>query len=281
MNLHTFARAGRWPVLPASALLAGAVLAAAAEDPAALFKQLSITRDDAQDMVLDTLGDGHLRLPAALKAIPASQRAAAVRTAAQFVGTVVRSDACAKWYAEYRATQRPELPEEAMLAAELRALRIAEAKKAIAQAERECSAAAAEVKQACQQALPAMRKSLADAEKVDAAADAAHDAAVATEHAEARRAHAQKVAEWEVALPAGNPKALVDRRVKAWLAATQDVDYAAAVVKDKQGKLRFKKAEYEGKPQQWKLAFRAGKEATTAARIAAEALVTVTPARAN
>jgi hypothetical protein len=67
-----------------------------------------------------------------------------------------------------------------------------------------------------------------------------------------------------------DPKALVARRLKEFLEVSADVDFDARLVPA--GKLmRFADAGYEQKPPTWKLCYRAGREATAAAREAAQA----------
>jgi hypothetical protein len=67
-----------------------------------------------------------------------------------------------------------------------------------------------------------------------------------------------------------DPKAKVRAAIDAFLAETADIDFKAKLV-DRDGRQVFEKAAYEGKSDNWKRAFRAGKEATTAARTFAQA----------
>jgi hypothetical protein len=61
----------------------------------------------------------------------------------------------------------------------------------------------------------------------------------------------------------------VKKRLQAFLEATKNVDFAAKLVK-KDKVMVFAKEEYENKDGNWKLAYRAGKEATEAARAFAQ-----------
>jgi hypothetical protein len=74
--------------------------------------------------------------------------------------------------------------------------------------------------------------------------------------------------EFEKRYPA-DPRALIAMRLRHFLDVTSDVNYAARlVVKDK--KNVFADAALEAKPAAWKIAFRAGKPATDAARAFAQ-----------
>ena len=78
----------------------------------------------------------------------------------------------------------------------------------------------------------------------------------------------QGLQKFEMASPA-DPSTLLKKRLQEILTITEDVDYAAEV-KDG-GKFKvFVNPEYERKPKEWKLAYRAGKQATDAVRAAAQ-----------
>jgi hypothetical protein len=66
-----------------------------------------------------------------------------------------------------------------------------------------------------------------------------------------------------------DPKALLKKRLQTILDITADVDYAAEL-KVVHGTKYFVNPDYEKKPLEWKLAFRAGKAATDAVRAAAQ-----------
>lgn len=62
-----------------------------------------------------------------------------------------------------------------------------------------------------------------------------------------------------------NPKVQLGRRLRAFLDATEDVDFDAATQRAGSYTL-FVKQEYEAKPAEWKMCYRAGKETTEAIR---------------
>jgi hypothetical protein len=64
-------------------------------------------------------------------------------------------------------------------------------------------------------------------------------------------------------------RTLVAMRLRHFLDATQDVAYDAQLV-DKNTKKVFANEGFEAKPAEWKMAFRAGKPATEAARAFAQ-----------
>ena len=66
-----------------------------------------------------------------------------------------------------------------------------------------------------------------------------------------------------------DPRALVAMRLRHFLDVTKDVDLRAQLV-DKDKKKVFADAALEARPAEWKMAFRAGKPATDAARAFAQ-----------
>jgi seryl-tRNA synthetase len=68
-----------------------------------------------------------------------------------------------------------------------------------------------------------------------------------------------------VELPPKDPKAAIKQALQTVLAATEGVDYAAALGQ-RESTRYFTNHAYESKPETWKMAFRAGREATEGAR---------------
>lgn len=66
-------------------------------------------------------------------------------------------------------------------------------------------------------------------------------------------------------IPPKDPKVQLRKALQTVLAATEGVDYAAAL-QQKETKKYFANPAYEAKPETWKMAFRAGREATEGAR---------------
>lgn len=77
--------------------------------------------------------------------------------------------------------------------------------------------------------------------------------------------HKKDVAEYEKRWPA-DPKVLIAKRLRQFLDETNGMDWNAKLEPMNGGKMRFADASLEGKPDQWKLYFRAGKEPVEAAR---------------
>jgi hypothetical protein len=81
--------------------------------------------------------------------------------------------------------------------------------------------------------------------------------------------HTEALRQWETEFPEDASPVLA-RRLKAFLEISADVDYAARL-ELRNGKMRFVDEAYEVRSREWKLCYRAGKEAVDAARSAAAA----------
>jgi hypothetical protein len=75
----------------------------------------------------------------------------------------------------------------------------------------------------------------------------------------------QDLAKWQIEFPEDS-KPVVVRRLKEFLTLSGDVDFTAKLAPQGQ----FQNPAYESKPDQWKMCYRAGKDATTAARAAVQ-----------
>jgi hypothetical protein len=67
-----------------------------------------------------------------------------------------------------------------------------------------------------------------------------------------------------------NPAPVIARRLREFLAISSDVDFAATLT-PRNGKMVFENQAYEEKPASWKMCYRAGRDATIAARAAVQA----------
>jgi hypothetical protein len=85
---------------------------------------------------------------------------------------------------------------------------------------------------------------------------------------EDKQRYEQELKNWEEQFPA-DFRVLIKKRISAFLAMSADVDYAAKLA-PRGDKMVFVSDDYEQKSPEWKICFRAGKEATDAARVFAK-----------
>jgi hypothetical protein len=84
-----------------------------------------------------------------------------------------------------------------------------------------------------------------------------------------QQAYQRTLGDWQTSYPE-NPQVLVARRLRHFLDACATVDFNAQLVQ-RDGSTVFANPQYEQQSGDWKMCFRAGREATTTARTAAVA----------
>lgn len=230
---------------------------------------MKTTKDAVQDFVQSGIAYGSFSYPTACAAIPMAKRAAVVRAVGEFARSFTRTQAFLQWYNSYREEKKPSAPETTPAMADSRAKQIADLKASIAEQEKAQANAPADQKGIFRDVIAALRQMVKELEKSDPAQDAQMDAYIKQANEEAVRGYKEKVAAWEKEYPEGDPKPLLKRRLKEFLDATSGVDFSAKLVK-RDDAMVFVNPAYENKDSRWKTAFRAGKDATEAARAIAQ-----------
>jgi hypothetical protein len=195
------------------------------------------------------------------KASP-EMRASLVEQTLIWTKAYVSSPQFAKDYAAFRENEKPQPPERTMTVdqelAEQKKQRdaeLAEAKKNIASMPAEYRKMAEEGYKASVEAMKQM--DTPEFRKME------REGLVMQRKAEDDD-YADRLAQWKENYPE-NPRQLVKIRLQEFLAETANVDYAA-----KLNGRKFANAAYESKSSEWKLAYRAGREATEKARAFAQ-----------
>jgi hypothetical protein len=232
---------------------------------------LGVSDAAGRHMVDGWLESGDINASPAAKAFKAAapaSRATLVKNAIAWAKTYTESPAFKADYEKRRREARPSPPEVKGTVDEEMARQSAERQKAIN-----------EMKQNISQMAPEMRKAMEGAIKEAEANNKKLDTdpqmvSMLRKGLEAQRAaeqeeHKGRLAAWEKRWPADS-KALVARRLQEFLDISKNVDFDAKLVPA--GKLmRFADPRYEEEPPTWKLCFRVGRDATAAAREAAQA----------
>jgi hypothetical protein len=250
------------------AITAGWMAAVAAQNALA---SLGVQETSARQDVVHALVQGRVNIyPArqAFKAAAPAARAALVKTAITWARAYTESAGFKEQWAKERAAAAPVAPKPKDVNTELARMK-AEQRKGIEDAKKNLDKMPAELRA---QLGATVKQMEAESAKRDADPQFAammrqsiegQNAADQQHHQEAVAKHAQRY-------PA-DPNALIAQRLRQFLQASQDVDFGAALVAGPGGRQRFANAAYESKPAEWKLCFRAGKDAVAAARDAAQA----------
>jgi hypothetical protein len=232
-----------------------------------VLSQLGITPLAAKVAVNSVISSGiqNPGLPAkAFTLLPAAARAQMAAAGVAWLKTYTGSPEFTRQYAQVRQAHKPAPPafegtpeDELKKADEDQARQAEESRRAIA-------------------ALPPEQRA-----QIERAMNAAQAATARTNTPGMRRAgiiaaRAARTREYEQARDAWtrdypeDPAPIVAKRLREFLAVSGDVDFDAALT-PRNGKMVFENPSYEEKPAPWKICYRAGREATTAARAAVQA----------
>ncbi len=228
-------------------------------------KEMKTTKSAVQNFVQSSIGYGSLNYPSACSVIPMQKRPALVQAVGEFGRAFVKTEVFKKWYEDFREGRRPAKPDLLPLSAESRKMQIAEFKKNIAEQEKAQADAPADQKAIYKDVLTALRSMLKELENQKKSADAEMDEYIRQANATASQEYKAKLETFEKEYPAGNPKPLLQRRLREFLESTATVDFTAKLVK-KGDTWEFANPAYEKKDRNWKMAFRAGKETIETAR---------------
>ncbi len=254
------------PRLAAALVLGLAVGLGALAAESDILARLGLTPSSAREGALDALFSGSPYDGAAFKAFKAlapSARAEVVRGGLAWIKAFTESDGFKASYAKYREEQKPA-PSEPILQADAQMKKQKEElDKSIAEMRKNMAALDAETRKAMEEAIKQMQAQFEEMAK-DPDQMAMMQQGVEMQREENKKQYAEQLNVWEEEYPA-DPRLLIGKRIREFLEASAGVDYAARLVQ-RGNRKRFEKAEYEEKPAEWKLCFRAGKEATEAAR---------------
>ena len=250
-----------------AALLFGmaGILGAASSGDEVLAK-LGLGSAAAKEGVLDSLTSGTVYNDAAMKAfkaLPAPARAAVVSAGLNWIRAYVTTEEFRSAYAKFREGEKPQPPAQRPPADDEMKKMKAEMEKNIAEMRKSMTAMDAQTKKDMEAAIQAMRDQMERMEK-DAGQRDLMRQATEMSTAEDKKHYEEELGKWEQRYPA-NPRVLIKKRINDFLAASSGVDFTAKLL-TRGDKMVFANAAYEQKPAEWKLCFRAGKEATETAR---------------
>lgn len=230
-----------------------------------ILSRLGVPLADAKRSVIESLHHGFPLIAGAtkpLKAAPPAVRAAMVTEALTWIKGFTQTAEFREAWAGLREANKPEEPE------------IENADDTIRQQREDMARSIEEMKKAAA-AMPAdqrkemeagIREMLATMKEMEKSAEGQKlmKDGIEAGNAGKKEDHAEKTKKWQSDYPA-DPRLLIARHLRAFLAASADVDFNARLV-PKNGRNVFAEARYEQKPKEWKLCYRAGKESVDAAR---------------
>ena len=232
---------------------------------------LGLTKATAGEGILEALASGTPYNEAAFKAfkaLPTASRATVVSAGLGWIKAAAATTEFKAAYASLREREKPQPPTPRPTATDQIKKMKADMEKSIAEMRKNMAAMDAEMKKTMEASAAAMRAQVEQMEKDPQQRDLMRqmtEMAVA----EDKRRHEEELKAWEGKWPA-DPNLLIRKRIQDFLAVSAGVDFAAKLA-PRGEKMVFVNDDYERKSPEWKICFRAGKEATAAARAFATA----------
>lgn len=241
-------------------------IGAAAQDHLAT---LGISEGRAKEAVFDSIMTDAVSIagkPAAFLSLAPGARVTLVNFVLNLARTFVESDDFKRRYADHREANGPEpLPEE-QTADSVLAKQRAGFENQVTEMRKMFDQITPEQRATLEEGWKDMRDQLTAMEKGERRQQI--DAMLKDQRAGQVRQRDGAMREFEKTYPVDH-RTLVAMRLRHFLDATNDVAYDAQLV-DKDKKQVFANAAFEARPAEWKMAFRAGKPATDAARAFAQ-----------
>lgn len=231
-----------------------------------LWGQLGVSKERGTASIKESFLNGYFYYSGRnIKNILAGDRAAVAKDLLAYTKEYVNTEAFAKDYEASRQWSKPVLPEAAKTEAVIRQKFIDDAKKGVGNLEKLLKTTTdASMKKSLQEALEQTKQSLKDYEDPNSEMIKMAVQGAQNQYDYRLKAYQEQIKAWEEHTPAG-VKALIKVRLQQLLKVTRDVDFNAQLT-GRDGKKVFVNKEYEAKPAEWKMAFRAGKEVTSTVR---------------
>jgi hypothetical protein len=238
----------------------------AAQNDSDILVKLELEPASAKESILSSLASGSVynyEAIAVFKSLPVSARATIVRAGLGWIKAYVETAEFKEAYQELRDGNKPETPAARPSADEALKKQKADFEKQIAATRKSMAALDAETRKTMEAGIQQMRAQMEAMEKDPQQKDLMRQMTEMA-RAEDKKRYEEQLKAWEEKFPA-EPRVLIKKRINDFLAASADVDFSAKLL-PRGDKMVFFNDEYEKKTPEWKICFRAGKEATDAAR---------------
>jgi len=231
-----------------------------------LWQQLGIEKAKGTSSIKESFLSGYLQFYGAknIKNIAASDRAAVAQNLLQYTKDYVKSPVFAQEYSSTRKQFKPVEPEAAKTEDEIRKKFIDDTKKAMANLEEGMKTANADMKKIFKEGYDLQANALKDYQDPNSEMIKMSVEGEKTQYNWRMTEYNNKLKEWEKNYPE-NHLSFIKNRLTVVLETTKDVDFSAELV-TRNNKKYFANPAYEKKSNNWKYAFRAGKETTTTVR---------------
>jgi hypothetical protein len=242
--------------------------------PASPWNQLGITEGRATENIRQSFIEGYLYSYGASSAknIASGDRAAVALDVLNYTKTYVNSPAFIKAYEEARKASTPVKPLPPKTKEQIQHEKIAELDKTIADGEKSMKTLPKDLIEPFKEVQQMLNDQKKDYENPESEMLALLVTSENYMHANAVTKYENDLKQWQKDYPADH-KMMIKTRLETFLQITADVDYNASL-KEVYRQKKFVNPAYENKPDEWKMAYRAGRPAVDAARNFAKAWLT-------
>lgn len=231
-----------------------------------ILAKLGLEQASAKENIMASLASGSVynyEAIEAFKSLPVSARATIVQAGLGWIKAYVETAEFKAAYREFRDGKKPETPAARPSADEALKQQKADFEKQIAETRKSMAALDAETRKAMEAGIQQMRAQMDQMGK-DPQQKELMSQMTEMGRQEDKQRFEEQLKSWNEQFPADH-RLLIRKRINDFLAASADVDFSAKLL-PRGDKMIFANDEYEQKSSEWKVCFRAGREATAAAR---------------
>jgi len=226
-----------------------------------IWKRLGINRQEGSEKIRNSFVDGYLHYEGLsnVKNLAFNDRTAVAKDLMTFAKQYLSGPVFKAEYEKLRKEAHPVQPvENTKTKDQIRDEQIAELKKSIATMEDLAKTMPADQKKAYQTSVEEYRKMLKDYQQPNnPTIDMMYEQQVGVNKQDLEQ-YKEDLKNWETEYPA-DIKQFVKARLQHYLSVAATVDFSAQLT-DKYGRKRFVNPAYQGKNNEWKMIYRAGKE---------------------
>ncbi len=233
-----------------------------------VLRRLNISDDVARDCIWSSFRGMYLSIPdpRTLKSVATGDRAGIVKEIAAYARDYTKTDDFAKKYAEYRLSMKPEPPQPPKSMDQQKKEQKESLDKSIKEAEENMKSLSDENRKTIQGVIDVLKQQRTALDDPANPMFSKQMEEMSQQGYEMQKEQYQKkVEQWEKDYP-DSPKEMIRAWLRKFLEVSADVDFNARL-KDGLGTSKmFVNPDYEAKPDQWKMCFRAGKPTVEAGR---------------
>jgi len=246
----------------------GAILFLAFHATQDFLQTLKISGEDADNYISDSFHYGSFAYPYSevYHSLASSAKIAMVKEIGTFAKTYTKTDAFKKKYEDFKLSKKPTEPDPYQTNDQLKTQYKDQMQKSIDDLEEQMKNATGDTKTMIQNALNTIKEQMKQFDDPDNPMFSAEmENARKNEYQGQVQEYQKELADWNDQYP-DTPEKMIKQRLNYFLQLSGTVDFNAKLTKNQYGTLIFDNPDYENKPDDWKLVFRAGKVSTDAAR---------------